>query len=328
MRIYRTLDEVPPARRVVAIGTFDGVHIGHQKIIGDAVSGAREVGARSMVMTFSPHPLSVIAPEKCPPILTPLSVKADLIRELGVDELLVVPFTDQFSRLPAEEFCQILFSSTLGAIEVIVGDNFRFGYKGRGDVNFLKEFGSRAGMKVISESLVTAGGEPISSTRIRNLLVDGNVDEVMEILSRPPSTHGKVVHGDKRGRTMGVRTANIEAHVGCIFPGRGVYLADLYVGKQPYACLVNVGHNPTFCSVDEDSGEKMRIEAHILDFDRSLYGIDVRVDFLRRLRDEMKFESPEILIAQIKKDIAAARKFKGFAVKQKQKLLSTEEKHG
>lgn len=321
MRIYRSLDEVPPARRVVAIGTFDGVHIGHQKIIGDAVADAGKTGgARSMIMTFHPHPLSVIAPEKCPPILTPLNVKADLIQELGADELLVVPFTDRFSRLSPEKFCRMLFSSTLGAVEVIVGDNFRFGYKGGGDVKFLQEFGERAGMKVISEPLVTAGGEPISSTRIRNLLIEGNLAEVRGILSRPPSTHGKVVHGDKRGRTLGVRTANIEAHVGCIFPGRGVYLADLYVGKQPYACLVNVGHNPTFCSMDDDSDEKMRIEAHILDFDRSLYGIEVQVDFLKRLRDEMKFDSPEKLVAQIRKDIAAARKFKGFAVRQREKL--------
>lgn len=318
MRIYRSLDEVPAARRVVAIGTFDGVHIGHQKIIGDAVADAGRIsGVRSMVMTFHPHPLSVIAPLKCPPILTPLNVKADLIRDLGADELLVVPFTKEFSRLPAEEFCQMLFSPTLGAIEVIVGENFHFGYKGSGDVNYLKEFGARSGMKVTSEPLVTAGGDPISSTRIRNLLIEGNLAEVRKILSRPPSTHGKVVHGDKRGRTLGVRTANVEAHVGCIFPGRGVYLADLYVGKQPYASLVNVGHNPTFCSTDEDSGERMRIEAHILEFDRSLYGIDVKVDFLKRLRDEMKFESPEVLVAQIKKDISAARNFKGFAVRKK-----------
>lgn len=317
MRIYRSLEEVPKAKRVVAIGTFDGVHIGHQKIIGDAVNDSRKLGdARGMVMTFHPHPLSVIAPEKCPPILTPLNVKADLIQDLGADELLIVPFTDEFSRLSPEDFCGMLFSQTLGAVEVIVGDNFRFGHKAGGDINFLKEFGKRAGMKVIAEPLVTAGGEPISSTRIRNLLIEGDLAKVREILSRPPSTHGKVVHGDKRGRTLGVRTANIEAHVGCIFPGRGVYLADLYVGKQPYACLVNVGHNPTFCSMDADSDEKMRIEAHILDFDRSLYGIEVRVDFLERLRDEMKFDSPQSLVAQIKKDIADARRYKGFAVRQ------------
>lgn len=317
MRVYRSLEEVPQAKRVVAIGTFDGVHIGHQKIIGDAVAAAREKGTRSMVMTFHPHPLSVIAPEKCPPILTPLNVKVDLIQGLGADEMLIVPFTDEFSLLSPSAFCEMLFSTILGATEVIVGDNFRFGHKAEGDINFLKDFGKKAGMEVKAEKLVQAGGEPISSTRIRNLLLAGELGEVREILSRPPSTHGKVVHGDKRGRTLGVRTANIEAHVGCIFPGRGVYLADLYVGKQPYACLVNVGHNPTFCSMDEDSGEKMRIEAHILDFDRSLYGIDVRVDFLERLRDEMKFDSPEELVAQIRKDINAARKYEGYAVRRK-----------
>ncbi len=314
MRVYRSLDEVPPDTRVAAIGTFDGVHAGHQRIIGDAVESARQKGARSMVITFHPHPLSVIAPLKCPPILTPLNVKTDLIGNLGADELLIIPFTEEFSRLSAAEFCDMLFSSALGAVKVIVGDNFHFGYKASGDTDFLKKYGEKAGMEVVAEPLVTAGGKPISSTRIRNLLLGGRLAEVREILSRPPSTHGKVVHGDKRGRTLGVRTANIEAHVECIFPGRGVYLADLFVGNQPYACLVNVGHNPTFCSTEEGGGQKMRIEAHILDFDRNLYGLNVRIDFLERLRDEMKFDSADALVAQIKKDINAARKFKGYAV--------------
>jgi riboflavin kinase/FMN adenylyltransferase len=171
-------------------------------------------------------------------------------------------------------------------------------------------------MEVVAEPLVTAGDKPISSTRIRNLLLSGDLVEVREILSRPPSTHGKVVHGDKRGRALGVRTANIEAMVGSIFPGRGVYLADLFVGKQPYASLVNVGHNPTFFPTDEETEEKMRIEAHVLDFERNIYGMDVRIDFLERLRDEMKFDSPEKLIEQIKKDVAAARKYKEFAARK------------
>lgn len=317
MRVYRDIAEVPAGKRVVAIGSFDGVHIGHQRIIGDAVSAAREAGATSMVITFHPHPLSVIAPDKCPPILTPLNVKTDLIGNLGVDEMLIIPFTDEFSQLSPTVFCEMLFSSTLGAQRVIVGDNFRFGYKAGGDIKFLEEYGRNVGMTVIAEPLVTAGNEPISSTRIRNLLIEGKLREVREILSRPPSTHGKVVHGDKRGRTLGVRTANIEAFVDCIFPGRGVYLADLYVGRDPYACLVNIGHNPTFFPTDEESSQKMRIEAHILDFDRSLYGLDVRVDFLERLRDEKKFESPDELVSQIMQDIAAARKFKDFAVWKK-----------
>ncbi|MDO8737246.1 MAG: bifunctional riboflavin kinase/FAD synthetase [Thermoleophilia bacterium] len=316
MRVYRELVEVPKGKRVVAIGTFDGVHIGHQRIIGDAVSAAKEQGARSMVMTFHPHPLSVIAPDKCPPILTPLNIKTDLIGTLGVDELLIIPFTDEFSHLSPTVFCEMLFSSNLGATQVIVGDNFRFGYKAGGDIGFLEEYGRKVGMKVVAEPLVTAGEMPISSTRIRNLLIDGNVAEVREILSRPPSTHGKVVHGDKRGRTLGVRTANIDTHVDCIFPGRGVYLADLFIGKDPYACLVNVGQNPTFCSTDGDSMERMRIEAHILDFDRNLYGFNVRVDFLERVRDEKKFDGPSELVAQIKEDIATARRYKGFAASQ------------
>ncbi|MHB8858676.1 MAG: bifunctional riboflavin kinase/FAD synthetase [Thermoleophilia bacterium] len=317
MRVYREIDEVPAGKRVVAIGTFDGVHIGHQKIIGDAVAAAKANGARSMVMTFHPHPLSIIAPDHCPPILTPLNIKTDLISNLGADELLIIPFTEEFSRLSPDVFCEMLFSSQLGAIQVIVGDNFRFGYKAGGDIKFLEEYGKKVGMKVVAEPLVTAADEPISSTRIRNLLVEGRLSEVRQILSRPPSTHGKVVHGDKRGRTLGVRTANIEARVECIFPGKGVYLADLFIGNEPYACLVNVGQNPTFCSTDEDSEERMRIEAHILDFDRNLYGFNVRIDFLERLRDEKKFDGPEQLVAQIKKDIAAARSYKEFAANRK-----------
>lgn len=318
MRIYRSLEEVPPHKRVAAIGTFDGVHVGHQQIIGDAVRKARELDARAIVVTFHPHPLSVIAPERCPPILTPLNVKTDLIGELGVDELLVFPFTREFSQLPPEAFANMLFAGNLGAVHVIVGENFRFGHKAQGDPEYLRQFGSSRGMEVVAEPLVTAGSEPISSTRIRKLLLAGELEEVRRILSRPPSTHGKVVHGDKRGRTLGVRTANIEALVDCIFPGRGVYLADLFIGDQPYACLVNIGHNPTFCATDSDSRERMRIEAHILNFDRNLYGYNVRIDFLKRLRDEMKFDSPEALVAQIRKDIAAARKYPDFtAVRQR-----------
>ncbi|GBE57982.1 riboflavin biosynthesis protein RibF [bacterium BMS3Abin01] len=310
------MDDVPRGRRVAAIGTFDGVHIGHQRIINEAVEIARDVDARSMVITFHPHPLSVIAPEKCPPILTPLNVKTDLIEDLDVDELLIIPFEKEFSRLPPGEFCDMLFSSSLGAIHVVVGENFRFGYKAEGDVKYLADYGKNKGMQVTAVPLVEAGGKPISSTRIRNLLVEGSLGEVREILGRPPSTHGKVVHGDKRGRTLGVRTANIDARVDCIFPGRGVYLADLFVGRQAYACLVNIGHNPTFCATDDDSDAKMRIEAHILDFDRNIYGMDVRIDFLERLRGEMKFDGPEQLVEQIGKDIAAARAYEGFAARR------------
>ncbi|HDZ59685.1 MAG TPA: hypothetical protein ENH44_02730 [Actinobacteria bacterium] len=183
-------------------------------------------------------------------------------------------------------------------------------------MKYLADYGKNKGMQVTAVPLVEAGGKPISSTRIRNLLVEGSLGEVREILGRPPSTHGKVVHGDKRGRTLGVRTANIDARVDCIFPGRGVYLADLFVGRQAYACLVNIGHNPTFCATDDDSDAKMRIEAHILDFDRNIYGMDVRIDFLERLRGEMKFDGPEQLVEQIGKDIAAARAYEGFAARR------------
>lgn len=313
MRIYRSMEDVPAGKRVVAIGTFDGVHIGHQKIINDAARLAAEAGARSMVMTFHPHPLSVIAPEKCPPVLTPLNIKTDLIEDMDIDELLIIPFEKDFSKLSPKAFCDMLFSSTLGAIHVIVGENFRFGHKAKGDIKYLEKYGEKAGMAVTAEPLVEAGNKPISSTRIRKLLLEGKLGEVREILGRPPSTHGKVVHGDKRGREIGIRTANIDARVDCIFPGRGVYLADLFVGRNPYCCLVNVGHNPTFCATDDDSEQKMRIEAHILDFDRNIYGIDVRIDFLERLRDERKFDDPGKLVEQIKKDVAAARKFKGYA---------------
>ncbi len=319
MRVYRSLEEVPPGKRTVAIGNFDGVHVGHQRIISDAVKAAARAGCRSMVITFNPSPLSVIAPAKSPPILTPLNIKTDLIGQLGVNDLLIIPFTKEFSRLPPERFCRLLFGSSLGAIEVIVGSNFRFGFKAEGDIAFLKQFGKKTGMKVRAVPLVTAGGAPISSTRIRNLLAAGGLEEVRGILGRPPSTHGKVVHGDKRGRTLGVRTANIEALMDCIFPGRGVYLADLYIGNDAYACLVNVGHNPTFCATDEEVKQTIRIEAHILDFDRNLYGFNVRVDFLKRLRDEMKFDNPDELVKQIKKDIGAARRYKGFAAQQKKR---------
>jgi riboflavin kinase / FMN adenylyltransferase len=301
MEIITDLAAAPRRPRAVAIGTFDGVHVGHQAVIGRALRLARERGLTSAVLTFDRHPMEVVAPQHVPRLLTTLADKVRFIGALGLDELILVTFDAAFAALPAQDFCGRLLGETLSARVVVVGENFNFGARGAGDIALLRDCGAAHGYEAVVEPLVTEHGKTISSTRIRKLLHDGELEEVREILGRPPHAAGRVIPGDQRGRTLGVPTANIDVQAGTIFPGKGVYAARASVQGTWYRAAVNIGHNPTFARHAETV--PVSIEAHLLGFSGDIYDQDIHVDFLHKIRDERRFESVDGLIAQMQDDI-------------------------
>jgi len=305
MRVYRTAAAAPAHPRVVALGTFDGVHVGHQAVIGRAVARAREEGLASAVVTFDRHPLSVVDPGRTPRLLTPLEEKLGLIATLGPDEAVVLPFDAALASLPAEAFCRDLLHSRLRARAVVVGENFRFGAGGAGDPEALRRWGEELGLAVEVVPLVNHGGQPISSSRIRRLLARGALEEVRAILGRPPAAEGVVVGGDRRGRRLGVPTANVDVEAHRVFPGRGVYLAAARVGADWFRAAVNVGRAPTFRAADDEAAHLL-VEAHLLGFSGDLYGRRLRLEFLHKLRDEQRFDDVDGLLAQLRRDLRAA----------------------
>jgi len=309
MKRYRSLGDLPlgGGRRVVAIGTFDGVHAGHQRIIGRAIEIAKERGLPAMALTFEPAPISVLRPEIHTTVLTQLPMKTQLIQALGVDELLVAPFTRGFARLRADRFAEMLMSAPVHADAVVVGENFRYGHGGVGTAESLKAFGYRRGVRVEVPEIVTSDdGKPISSTRIRRLVATGQVDAVIPLLGRPHSVEGVVVPGDQRGRTLGFPTANLEIPANSAVPSRGVYAARAVLSTGRLAAAVNVGVSPTFTAADRDA--RLRIEAFLIDHDGAeLYGQPMRIEFLQRLREERRFPSAEALVEQITADVARTR---------------------
>jgi riboflavin kinase / FMN adenylyltransferase len=280
------LSDAEPRDRHVAIGVFDGVHKGHQAVIDDA----------DTVLTFDPHPLTVIHAEAAPKLIMPFDVKRDVIDGLGVDELVIIPFDEEFMRIPAEEFVSEILIGRLGAKEVSVGENFRFGAKAKGDPEMLArhdEFETRI------VPLVEVDGETVSSTRVRALVAAGEVDAAMRCLGAPFMYEGKVVEGDRRGgRELGFPTANLVPDDRLVVPGHGVYAA--FANGHPAA--VNVGVRPTF-----ETGRGLLIESFLIDYDGDLYGQNLRVAFVSRLRGERRFPSAEDLIAQMHRDVAEAR---------------------
>ncbi len=271
--------------RSIAIGTFDGVHVGHRKVIEGA----------DTVLTFEPHPVSVIHPAAAPKLIMPFEIKRDVIEGLGVSELVVIPFDEGFSHIEAEDFCDRILVETLGAKQVSVGENFRFGAKAKGDPEMLRaheEFETRV------EPLVEVTGETVSSTRIRAQVAAGDLVGAMDCLGAPFLLEGTVVSGDKRGRTLGFPTANIVPDEHYVYPGHGVYAA--FADGHPAA--VNVGVRPTF-----ETGRGVLIETYLIDQDVDLYGKTLRVAFIARLRGEKRFGGVEELVAQMHRDVDQAR---------------------
>ncbi|GAB3801699.1 bifunctional riboflavin kinase/FAD synthetase [Micromonospora zhanjiangensis] len=300
-------------RSVVTIGVFDGVHKGHQATIGHAVERAKELGVRSVVVTFDPHPSEVVRAGSHPAVLTEPARKAELIEALGVDVLCVVPFTPDFSRLPAEAFVHDVLVEHLHAALVVVGENFRFGHRAAGDVPMLKRLGRTFGFGVEGGPLIAEGGRVFSSTYIRSCVDAGDVAAAAAALGRPHRLEGVVVRGDQRGRELGFPTANLLCHRYAAVPADGVYAARLVRpgprrDRDPLMGLpaaVSIGTNPTF------SGLERRVEAHVLDFSGDLYGERLALDFDAHLRGQLRYDSVEPLIAQIGRDVERTRELLG-----------------
>ncbi|MGA8364827.1 MAG: bifunctional riboflavin kinase/FAD synthetase [Solirubrobacteraceae bacterium] len=290
MKIIR-LPEVLPSKddrpaRSVAVGTFDGVHLGHRAVIEGSDS----------VLTFEPHPVSVVAPQHTPKLLTTLEVKAELVAGLGVDELIVIPFDAEFAMRSAEQFISEVLVGTLGASRVAIGENFRFGHRAQGDPRLLA---ADERFQTVVHPLLEVDGEIVSSSHIRGLVLAGEVDQGARFLGAPFQLRGEVVHGDERGRELGFPTANLVPEEALVCPGHGVY-ACLANGSVPAA--VSIGVRPTF-----ETGRGELIEAYLIDFDGDLYGSTLRLDFLARLRGERRFDTPEALIEQMRRDVARTR---------------------
>ncbi|MSO44889.1 MAG: bifunctional riboflavin kinase/FAD synthetase [Thermoleophilia bacterium] len=308
MKRYQSIGELPlgEERRVLAIGTFDGVHRGHQAIIQRAIERARSRGLQSMVLTFEPNPLAILRPELAPAVLTEPHFKAQVIEALGADALLVVPFTPAFARIRAERFVEMLGSAPLNAESIVVGTNFRFGHGGSGTSAYLQRLGRARGIVVESPgTVVSHDGKPMSSTRVRRLVSVGQVADVIPLLGRPHSVEGMVVPGDRRGRDLGFPTANVSVPSDIALPGRGVYAGRVVLATGRYPAAINLGYAPTF-TADEDP--LRRLEAFILDYEGGdLYGERIRVEFLERLRNERRFPTPAELVAQMHSDVVRTR---------------------
>ncbi|GII86429.1 riboflavin biosynthesis protein [Sphaerisporangium siamense] len=312
MQGWHGLQDVPGdwGRSVVTIGVFDGVHRGHQRMVRRAVALAEHLGLPSVVITFDPHPDEVVRPGSHPPRLTTARHRTELLGDLGVDAVCVLPFTLEFSRMTPDEFVQAILVDRLRAAGVVVGENFRFGHKAVGDVETLRQLGEKYDFVAEGVPLVS-NGEAISSSLIRRWLADGEVGAAAEALGRPHRVEGVVVRGHQRGRALlGFPTANVESPPFTAIPADGVYAGWLECTQSPspyegqrWPAAISIGTNPTF------EGVERTVEAYALDRDDlDLYGVHVVVDFAVRLRDTVKFDSIEALIEQMRRDVDEARR--------------------
>ncbi|HOV78722.1 MAG TPA: bifunctional riboflavin kinase/FAD synthetase [Bacillota bacterium] len=286
---------------VLGMGNFDGVHIGHQKLIYELVALAKDVDGTPAVFTFSPHPMAVLNPGNCPPQLLSEASKQEHIERLGVEVLLMVPFNLEFAGLKPEEFIEDVLFNELGVYGVVVGYNYTFGCRGSGTPELLEKLSSRYGYMVKVIPPVVIDGQAVSSTLIRNLLLRGDVGLAAKYLGYYPFAEGEVIVGDGRGSLLGFPTANLEINQNLLVPANGVYMAKVAYEGETYLGMANIGTKPTF------QGKKRNIEVHLLDFCEELYGKRIKVSFRRKIREEKRFSSPSDLIEQIKLDIIKAR---------------------
>ena len=303
MQVFESLDlPVKFPNPVLTIGNYDGVHVGHRAIIEITKGKAREMGGTSMLMTFYPHPLHVLRPDKELPSITPLEEKKRLIEEAGVEVLLIVPFTEEFSHVTPEDYVKDILVRRLDIKGLVVGYDFRFGRGGRGDIEGMKKYAEAYGFFVEVVSAVTIGGEKVGSNKIRRLLQSGDIDRANLLLGRPYMVSGKVIRGEGRGRAFGFPTINLKTDFDLV-PPNGVYISEVVIGNQRLQSATNIGYNPTF------GGQERTIETFIFDYDGELYEKNVRLFFHVKLREEVRFENVDELRQQIERDVAAAREY-------------------
>ncbi|MGO8944291.1 MAG: bifunctional riboflavin kinase/FAD synthetase [Syntrophobacteraceae bacterium] len=285
----------------ITIGNFDGVHKGHQALFQRVKQLAEELNGESVVVTFDPHPLEVLFPEKAPSFITSHRHKLDLIASCGIDATIVIPFDHKFSGMSAREFVEVLLVEKIGAKAIVVGHDYRFGHGREGDIAFLKRLGEQYGFQVQTVTGLKVNDTVVSSTTIRQMIVSGNIKEANRLLGRFFEVRGTVIPGRKRGVSLGFPTANIRMPA-LTSPRTGVYVVQAEVEGKTYGGAANLGYNPTFGDTD------LSLEAHLFDFDQDIYGKTITVRFIDRLRDELRFSGPDELAAQIRKDVDTAKK--------------------
>ena len=306
MRVFRSLDELPSDWKitVISIGNFDGVHRAHRHVLATVAERARQIGAHSLAVTFDPHPLRVLRPESAPRLISPLRQKIERLGETGIEATLVMPFTRELSLMSPQEFVQKIIVDRLHAKEVHEGANFHFGHRAEGDCAKLKEIGEELGFGVTIYPEMHWRGEPVSSSRIRQLLAEGKVSRARQLLERPFSIVGSPAKGRGYGTRCTVPTINLTPYPELV-PKNGVYITCTRVANEYFESVTNVGHRPTF------DGQSFAIETHLLNFHPIALDeqTEVEVTFLKWLRPEVKWPNPEALKQQIGKDVSRAKRF-------------------
>jgi riboflavin kinase/FMN adenylyltransferase len=308
MEIILGLDQLKrPLRNPVAtLGNFDGVHLGHQRILRRVIEEASKFEGESVVITFEPHPLKVLAPDRCPPLLTSFRKKMRLLEKSGIQTVLCIQFSMPFSEITPSDFVKEILVDKIGARKVIVGYNYHFGRDQKGDVQVLKELCQTFEIEVEVVGALWIGDTSVSSSKIRELIRTGKVEDASKLLGADYPIIGKVGEGARRGQTLGFPTANLEASEE-LYPLRGVYAVEVIWQDQSFKGVANVGFNPTFSREANPLEGIPTLEVYILDFNRNIYGEEIQINFKKRVRDEIRFKSSSELIAQIHQDIAWAK---------------------
>lgn len=309
MGVFYSLSEIerPFKKAVITIGNFDGVHVGHKAIFDRIRQLAQEMDGESVVVTFDPHPLAVVHSTSIPPppMINSLEQRLELVSEYGIDHVVVIPFSAEFSRIRAQDFVEGILCRYLGMKAIIIGHDYAFGYKREGNLELLLRMSKELNFRVVRMDAVELEGERVSSTTIRRLIKEGGVEKVRKFLGRPFQMRGKVVPGRKVGAALlGFPTANLETGSE-IMPGQGVYVVEVILRGKTYAGVCNVGYNPTF------GLDRLSVEAYLFDFNENIYGERIQINFLQKLRNELKFASVEALSEQITRDIERARAYFG-----------------
>jgi riboflavin kinase/FMN adenylyltransferase len=300
--VGRALLEPPPEGAAIAIGTFDGVHLGHRALIAGAIESARRAGTEAIALTWDRHPSVTLRPDRVPPLLSSSDRKAELLRATGIDLLAVVAFDEEFSHLSPEEFVSSVLIEGLDARTVHVGHDWRFGHKAAGDVELLHKLGRDDGFDVFGVDLQEVSGQAVTSSRIRAAIGDGDVKLARTLLGRPYDVDGMVVAGESRGKTLGYPTANLDIDPSLARPPIGIYAGVAQVAGLARPAAISVGTNPTF-----ETAGRVRVEAYLLDFAQEIYDERIRLEFWKRLRGEQRFDSSEELVEQMKRDVEATR---------------------
>lgn len=298
MKLIRNLEQYQPSGPLcLALGNFDGVHLGHQQLIKECVNYARNNQGTAAAYIFDPHPARIIKPATAPKLLVTPQRKAELLEVLGLDLLIYAAFTPQVAQSSPQEFVQHILVEKLHVQQVVVGFNYSFGYRGAGTPELLKQLGYQYGFNTVIIEPVKINGQIVSSSSIRQALEQGDIERAAEMLGSYPILSGQVIKGEQRGRTIGFPTANLSVDQELTIPANGVYAALASIGSLTVKAVVNIGRKPTFHEEFPTT-----VEAHLIDFDHDIYGQEMRLTFFKKIRDERKFNSIEDLTEQIKKD--------------------------